>query len=730
MTEKIEVHLDGKVLSIETGRMAKQADGAAVVRLEETMVLVSACSQREPRENLSFFPLTCDYREYTYAAGKIPGGFFKREGRPTEKEVLTSRLIDRPIRPLFPDGYACETQIVAMVMSADPETNPDIPALNGASAALALSDIPFPYPLGAVRVGRVDGRFVLNPSYSQLEESDLNLILSGSWDGITMVEAGMREVSEQVVVDAIEYGHKEGIRPVIEAIRELAGRHPVAKRTVEPKSPDPDLVDQVESLAKEKILEALHTPGKLASERSMSDSRKEMLDSISDEAGDKRTEAGECFNRLKERLFRERLLQDGRRPDGRSFDQVRTISSEVGLLPRAHGSALFTRGETQALVTATLGTGDDAQRLDLLTGESSKRFMLHYNFPPFSVGEVRFLRGPGRREIGHGALAERAVTPMLPSEEEFPYTVRVVSDILESNGSSSMATVCGAVMSLQDAGVPLKGSIAGIAMGLVKEGDDYAVLSDIAGFEDHYGDMDFKVAGSRNGITALQMDIKIAGVTRAIMEEALLQAREGRLHILDRMEETIAEPRPDISRLAPRIVTIKIPVKKIGGVIGPGGKMIRSIIDQTGVKIDIEDDGTVNIASTSSEATDKAIRIIEDLTATAEIGKTYLGTVMKVVDFGAFVEIFPGTEGLLHISEVAEHRIRDIHQEISNGDKMMVKVLNIDDNNKIRLSRRAVLREQQGVRERPRSREQQGVRERPRSRERQGDRRGRRRQRR
>ena len=730
MADKIEVHLDGKVLSIETGRMAKQADGAAVVRLEETMVLVSACSQREPRVNLSFFPLTCDYREYTYAAGKIPGGFFKREGRPTEKEVLTSRLIDRPIRPLFPDGYACETQIVAMVMSADPETNPDILALNGASAALALSDIPFPYPLGAVRVGRVDGRFILNPSYSQLEESDLNLILSGSWDGITMVEATMREVSEQVVVEAIEYGHEHGIRPVIEGIRELAGRRPVAKRTVEPQSPDPELVEQVESLAREKILEALHTHGKLASERKMSDSKGEVLDSIPDETGEKRSAAGDCFNRLKERLFRERLLRDGRRPDGRSFDQVRAVSSEVGLLPRAHGSALFTRGETQALVTATLGTGDDAQRLDLLTGESSKRFMLHYNFPPFSVGEVRFLRGPGRREIGHGVLAERAVTPMLPSEEEFPYTVRVVSDILESNGSSSMATVCGAIMALQDAGVPLKGSIAGIAMGLVKEGDDYAVLSDIAGFEDHYGDMDFKVAGSRNGITALQMDIKIAGVTRELMEEALLQARQGRLHILDRMAATIAEPRPDISKLAPRIVTIKIPVKKIGGVIGPGGKMIRSIIDQTGVKIDIEDDGTVNIASTSSEATEKAIRIIEELTATAEIGKTYLGTVVKVVDFGAFVEIFPGTEGLLHISEVAEHRIRDIRQEINNGDKMMVKVLNVDDNNKIRLSRRAVLRDQQGDREQPRNRERPRHRERPRRREQQGNRRRRRRQRR
>ena len=695
MPEKIEVQLDDKILSIETGKMAKQADGAVVVRLEDTMVLVSACSQLEPRENMSFFPLTCDYREYTYAAGKIPGGFFKREGRPTEKEILTSRLIDRPIRPLFPDNFLCETQIVAMVLSADPETNPDILALNGTSAALAISNIPFEHPIGAVRVGRVDNRFILNPSYSELEESDLNLILAGSWDGITMVEAGMLEIPEEIIVDAIEHGHKKGIRPIIDCIRKLAQRSPVEKRTVESPSLDSNLEKKVGDLASDKIVEALSVKGKLESERMMSNHKKYVLQSIEDDDGERNAEAGQSFDRLKEKLFRKQLLRDKRRPDGRQFNEIRNITTEVGLLPRAHGSALFTRGETQALVTATLGTGDDAQRLDLLTGESSKRFMLHYNFPPFSVGEVRFLRGPGRREIGHGALAERAIKPMLPSEESFPYTVRVVSEILESNGSSSMATVCGAVMALQDAGVPIKTSIAGVAMGMVKEGENYAILSDIAGFEDHYGDMDFKVAGSRDGITALQMDIKVSGVTRQILKEALLQAREGRLHILDRMSETIAEPRSDISDLAPRIVTIKIPVKKIGAVIGPGGKMIRSIIDETGVKIDIEDDGTVNIGSTSSEATEKAIQIIEGLTATAEVGKTYLGKVVKVADFGAFIEILPGTDGLLHISEVAEHRIRDIHEEIQLGDKIMVKVLSVDDNNKIRLSRRAVLRDQQ-----------------------------------
>ena len=694
MAETVSVQLGDRPLSIETGKMAKQADGSVVVRFGESVVLVTACGKKEPREGISFFPLTCDYREYTYAAGKIPGGFFKREGRPGEREVLTCRLIDRPIRPLFPAGYRCETQIIAMVLSAEPDAEPDVLAINGASAALVLSDIPFQHTVGAVRVGLVDDRFILNPTAAQMDESLLNLIVVGTRNGIVMVEAKVSELPEEKVIDAIEYGHRNGILPIVNAIEELAGRFNIEKRSVETAPVDAELERVIEGLAREKILEAMQTPGKLISEDRMSAYKKEIVESFPEDDPDKRAEAKIIFDKLKEKIFRTELLENQRRPDGRSFNEIRPITTEVGLLPRTHGSALFTRGETQALATVTLGTGEDAQRLDNLMGASSRRFLMHYNFPPFSVGEVSFMRGPGRREIGHGALAERAILPVLPSDEDFPYTIRVVSDILESNGSSSMATVCGGIMALQDAGVPIRTQIAGVAMGLVQEGDKYAVLSDIAGFEDHYGDMDFKVAGSRDGITALQMDIKIPSVTRQILSEALLQAREGRFHILDRMQETLSAPRESVSQLAPRIVTIQIPVKKIGAVIGPGGKMIRSIVEETGVKMDIEDDGTVRIASTSSEATQRAIERVEAITATAEIGKTYMGTVMKVVDFGAFVEILPGTEGLLHISEVANHRIEDIRREIREKDKMMVKVLNVDDQGKIRLSRRAVLREQ------------------------------------
>lgn len=698
MSEKVSLSLGERELSIEMGKVAKQADGAALMRYGDTAVLVTACSEKSPKEKIDFIPLTCDYREYTYAAGKIPGGFFKREGRPTEKEILTSRLIDRPLRPLFPQHYRCETQVIAMVLSAEPEMNPDVIAINGASAALYLSDIPFHHPIGAVRVGLIDEEFILNPAFPQSDPSTLNMVVVGTEEAIVMVEATGREVEEEKIVEALEFGH-EAIRQIINKIKELAERLNITKRTVEVLSFDPEVERLVEEKATEKILDALRTPGKLASELKMKACREEIIQMFPEEDEEKHAQAGPVFDRLKEKIFRRELLEEGKRPDGRAFNEIRSIGTEVSLLPRTHGSALFTRGETQALVTVTLGTGQDVQRLDDITGESSKAFMLHFNFPPFSVGEVAFLRGPRRREIGHGVLAERAISPILPDESSFPYTIRVVSDILESNGSSSMATVCGGVMALQDAGVPIHTAIAGVAMGLVKEGDNYVILSDIAGFEDHYGDMDFKVAGSAKGITALQMDIKIGGVTREIMSQVLQQAKEGRLHILSKMAETISEPRPTISSFAPRITTIHIPVSKIGEVIGPGGKVIRSIIEETGVKIDIQDDGAVKIASTEGQAAEKAIELIEQIAATAEIGKIYLGKVKKVVEFGAFVEILPGTEGLLHISEIADRRIRDIRSEVQLGDKILVKVLNIDDQNKIRLSRRAVLEEQRRAQE-------------------------------
>jgi len=695
MSETVSLSLGERELSIEIGKVAKQAHGAAFLRYGDTAVLVTACSDPEAREGLSFFPLTCDYRENNYAAGKIPGGFFKREGRPTEKEILTCRLIDRPVRPLFPEHFRCETQIIAMVLSAEPEVNPDVIAINGASAALYLSDIPFLNPIGAVRVGLINDQFVINPTYPQLENSDLNMIVVGTQEAIVMVEAMARQVQEEQIVEAIDYGH-QAVRRITDSIKELGSRLDITKRTVEPVTFDPELARRVEDKATSNVEDALHTQNKKASEQKMKTCSKELVEELAADDEEKGAQVKALFDQLKEKLFRRALLEKKQRLDGRAFNKIRAISGEVSLLPRAHGSALFTRGETQALVTVTLGTGEDVQRLDDITGESSKSFMLHYNFPPFCVGEVAFLRGPSRRSIGHGVLAERAISTVLPDESNFPYTIRVVSDILESNGSSSMATVCGAILALQDAGVPISTSIAGIAMGLVKDGDDYAILSDIAGFEDHYGDMDFKIAGSVDGITAMQMDIKITGVTGKILAETLAQAKEGRLHILEKMAETIAKPRSDISSFAPKITTMNIPVSKIGAVVGPGGKMIRSIIEETGVKIDIEDDGTIKIASSSGEAAEKAIELIKELTATAEIGKNYMGKVKKVVDFGAFVEILPRTEGLLHISEISEEHIRDIRTEVRMGDKILVKVLNVDDQGKIRLSRRAVLQEEGG----------------------------------
>ncbi len=684
----------GKNLSFETGKLAKQAHGSAVVRLGENVVLATAVANPEPREGIDFFPLTVDYREYTYAGGRIPGGFIKREGRPSEREILTSRQIDRPIRPMFQEGFKCETQVIAFVLSADTENDPDVVAINAASAALTLSDIPFLGPIGAVRVGLVNGAFIANPTYSEMRESLVNIMVVGSADAIVMIESGAKEVKEETVVDAIEFAHGE-IKKICAVISDLRNKAGKPKRQVTPPEFDEAYYKDLQSKIGTRLADALDTQKHPKSEsyELVRAFEKELVEAIPADDAEGRAKLEKYYEILRERIFRDQVINHKHRPDGRAFDEIRPIWIEAGVLPRTHGSAIFTRGETQALVTTTLGTSDDMQRLEAFEGEAKKRFMLHYNFPPFSVGEVAFLRGAGRREIGHGALAERAVSAVLPSEDAWPYAMRVVSDILESNGSSSMATVCGAALSLMDAGVPLKAPVAGVAMGLVKEGDDYAILTDIAGAEDHYGDMDFKVAGTKDGITALQMDIKVAGITPQIMREALAQAQRGRLFILDKMNEVLSEPRVKVSAYAPRIYTLQIPVDKIRDVIGPGGKMIRSIIEQTGVKIDVEDTGKVNVASNDEVSANKALQIIRDLTATAEVGKTYLGKVSRLADFGAFVEILPGTDGLLHISEVAEHRIKDVRDELKEGDQVLVKVLAVEGN-RIKLSRKAILKEQ------------------------------------
>jgi polyribonucleotide nucleotidyltransferase len=695
--ERVEMALGQHTLSIETGKMAKQADGAVVVRLGDTVILATACAQREPRAGVDFLPLTVDYREGNYAGGKIPGGFFKREGRPNEKEVLTSRLIDRPLRPLFPEGYACETQVVGLLLSADMENDSDTLSVVGASTALYISDIPFERPVGAVRVGYWDGSFVINPSRTDLKtRSQLNLLVAGTESAIVMVEAAANEVPESVMAQALLEGHAV-IRQIVAAQNELRARVGKPKRPVVKKEVDPALAAEIEGAVTEPLLAAMRTRGKLDSYAKIREVKDEYLAKVPEDQVEKRAAVGPVFDALRERLLKREIFENGHRLDGRRFDEVRPITCEVGVLPRTHGSALFTRGETQALVTATLGTSEDSQIIDTVQeAEYRKRFMLHYNFPPFSVGEVKFLRGPGRREIGHGVLAERSLREMLPAEEAFPYTIRIVSDILESNGSSSMATVCGGTLALMDAGVPIRRPVAGVAMGLVMDGDRHQVITDIAGEEDHYGDMDFKVAGTREGITALQMDIKVGGLKPELMAQALEQARAGRLHILDRMLEALAEPRADISPYAPRILTIRVPVDKIRDVIGPGGKMIRSIVERTGCKIDVEDDGRVSIASVDESAARKAIAIIEELTATPELNKTYLGKVVRVVEFGAFVEILPGTDGLLHVSEMAHHRVNNVHDEVKEGDQVLVKVVSIDPSGKIRLSRKALLDEAQG----------------------------------
>jgi polyribonucleotide nucleotidyltransferase len=693
MLHSVEVDLGGgQIITLETGKMAKQANGAVVVRSQDSVVLVTACTAPEPKPGADFFPLTVDYREYTYSAGRFPGGFIKREGRPTEKEILTCRLIDRPIRPLFPEGYTNETQVIGMVLSADPARDPSTLAIIGAGAALAISDIPFAHLLGGVRVGMVDGKLIANPTYEETKASKLNIVVAGTRDGIVMVEAGAQQATEDEVAAAIQFGH-ECCKKLAAGIEELVRKAGRPKKPFTPPAINQELYRQIEALIRPELQDALNTQKypKLESYARVDACKAKVKASVPEE---QQEEAGDLFDRLKERIFRDEMLKDRRRPDGRKFNEIRPIDIEVGVLPRTHGSALFTRGETQALVTATLGTKEDEQRIELLDpSETSKRFMLHYNFPPFSVGEVGFMRGAGRREIGHGALAERALSAVVPDEKTFPYTMRIVSDTLESNGSSSMAAVTGGTLALMDAGVPISAPVAGIAMGLVMEGNDYAVLTDIAGAEDHYGDMDFKVAGTRAGITALQMDIKVPTVTPQIMKEALAQAKEARLFLLDKIQAVLAAPRDKMSPYAPRIFTMKIPTEKIRELIGPGGKVIRGIVDATGCKIDVEDDGTVKIFSSDGAAADRCIQMVTDICAVAEVGKTYLGKVVRIVDFGAFVEIFPGTDGLLHISEIAENRIKQVRDELNEGDQILVKVLALEGN-KIKLSRKAILKEQ------------------------------------
>ena len=695
MIKKVEVDFHGRPLSIEVGRMAKQADGAALVRYGETVVLVTAVAAKDLKLDTDFFPLTVDYQEKTFAAGKIPGGFFKREGRPSEKEILTCRLIDRSIRPLFAEGLRCETQIIATVLSADRENDPDVVAMLGTSIALHVSDIPFNGPLAGVRIGRIDGRWVMNPTQSQLEESDVDIFLSGSRDAIVMVEGGAQVVPEEEILEALFAGH-EAIQPLLQIQEDIRREIGKPKRHVPLAQLDHAVARRVEDLALTKLRQALEVPEKLERYKRIAEVKSEVVPLALAEFPDKQKDIKGAFEELKRNVFRGLVIQKERRIDGRGLKDVRPITCETGVLPRTHGSALFTRGETQALVVTTLGTTSDEQRVDALIGEHFKKFMLHYNFPPFSVGEVKFLRGPGRREIGHGNLAERALVPVLPAEDGFPYTIRIVAEILESNGSTSMATVCGGSLSLMDAGVPVAAPVAGIAMGLIKEGEHVRVLSDILGDEDHLGDMDFKVAGTADGVTSLQMDIKISGVNREVMHQALHQAKEGRLHILGIMNATLPAARTSVSGHAPRIITLRVRPEKIREIIGPGGKVIRGIIEATGVKMDVEDDGTVTIASIDAAASQKAVEMVQRIAAEAEIGKIYKGTVRKIVEFGAFVEILPGTDGLVHISQLAPERVRKVSDVLKEGDEVMVKVLEIDKQGKIRLSRKEALEETGG----------------------------------
>ena len=694
--------INGRTLTIETGEIAKQANGSVLVRYGDTIVLAAVAAATDDRGELGFFPLTVDYRERTYAAGKIPGGFFKREGRPGEKETLTSRIIDRPLRPLFPSGYNKETQILCTVLSVDNENDPDIVALIAASAALTVSDVPFLGPVGAVRMGYTDHQIVVNPTNEELERGQLNMVVAGSQEAIVMVEGGALELPEDIVLSALETAH-QALQACIDIQLQLQQRVGKAKQPVVPPVIDETLQQNVHAMAHERLKSALATPGKLERQEAVATLEQDMVKAFegseeSDTAPSAKT-IKTVLHDMESAEMRRQILEGGRRADGRGLADIRPISGRVSMLPRTHGSALFTRGETQALVVATLGTQGDEQIIDDLGGRTSKRFMLHYNFPSYSVGEVRPLRGPGRREIGHGALAERAIRPVLPSHESFPYTLRVVSDIMESNGSSSMATVCGSALALMDAGVPIKAPVAGIAMGLIAEGEGVAILSDILGVEDHLGDMDFKVAGTVQGITAIQMDIKTTGVSREIMAQALEQARQGRMHILQEMQGILDGPRVETSAYAPRIVTLKINKDKVREVIGPGGKTIRGIIEATGVTIDIEDDGTVLIASANEIASQEAVQMVRELTKEAEVGQIYMGTVRKIMDFGAFVEIFPGTDGLLHISQISEKRVNKVSDEVQEGDRIMVKVLEVDRNGRIKLSHKEAVRDQEAAAE-------------------------------
>ena len=686
---KLQIDFHGRPFSIETGRMAKQAGGSAFVVFGETAILATATAQSTPREGIDFFPLTCDYQEKTFAAGKIPGGFFKREGRPAEKEILSSRLIDRPIRPLFPSGFNCETQVISTVLSHDKENDPDVVSIVGASTALVLSDIPFNGPIAAVRIGRLDGKFVINPTQSQLPELDLNIVVAGSRDAIVMVEGGARMQPEAVVLEALFAAH-DAMQPLIEMQEKLRGLAGKSKRVVTQVPVDAALEARVKDIALPKLKAALQKTAKHERYDALDAARDEVVGAFATEAPDRVKDVAKAFSKLKKHVVRDAILKDGRRLDGRGLADVRPVSCEVEILPRTHGSALFTRGETQALVVATLGTSSDEQKIDALIGEHYKRFMLHYNFPPFSTGEVKFLRSPGRREIGHGALAERALAPIIPAEEDFPYTVRIVSEVLESNGSSSMATVCGGSLSLMDAGVPIKSPVAGVAMGLIREGDEVRVLSDILGDEDHLGDMDFKVAGTENGVTSLQMDIKIAGITEEIMKVALAQAKDGRMHILGEMGKALTAARAELGEHAPRIETIKIPTDKIREVIGSGGSVIREIVAESGAKIDISDDGTVKIASANAESIRAAIGRIKGITSEPEVGTIYQGKVVKVMEFGAFVNFFGPKDGLVHISQLADGRPKAVTDVVKEGDQVWVKLLGFDERGKVRLSMKVV----------------------------------------
>ncbi|MDD3618376.1 MAG: polyribonucleotide nucleotidyltransferase [Desulfobulbaceae bacterium] len=690
MYKKIDVEIGEQTISFETGKLAKQTDGSVVVSCGDSIVLATVVAEKA-KKDMGFLPLTIEYQEKMYAAGRIPGSYFRREiGRPSEKEVLTCRLIDRPLRPLFPAGYMSETQLIATVFSADPEIDPDILAMNGASFALTISDIPWNGPIAAARVGYVDGGYVLNPTQTQLEQSVMDLVVAGTGSAVVMVEGRAGELSEDVVLDAIFFAHR-GIQPLIEMQNRLREEIGKPKRAVEPPAVNEELRARVEELAAAGIEAVVTTRDKMERYALYDDLKATVLGSLEAELYENEAEVYELLDSYKKRIMRERIVTRGERIDGRTFDQVRPISCEVGILPRAHGSALFTRGETQAMVIGTLGSERDEQHLEGLKGDVYRRFMLHYNFPPFCVGEVRFLRGPSRRDIGHGNLARRGVQAVLPDASVFPYTLRVVSEVLESNGSSSMATVCGASMALMDAGVPLKAPVSGVAMGLIKEGDQVVVLTDILGDEDHLGDMDFKVVGTRQGITSLQMDIKIVGVDREIMYKALAQARDGRFHILDRMQEAIGEPRQEVSEYAPKFITIKIHPDKIREIIGPGGKIIKELSSEYDAKIDVDDDGTIKIFC-SNEASAQALRTrIEEIAAVPEVGRIYEGVVRTIKDFGAFVQILPGTDGMVHISELAPKRVEKVTDILKEGDTVRVKVIEIDSRGRIRLSRKAAL---------------------------------------